>query len=219
MRDTTEDGTHDRATVVLSLVEYLDRYAPAVSASLRNTYPWADGLRPGRKLGDQPVDPERGRAPIQGREVDAFVDLAQKALAAADNRIEANSSALRRRLRQIAHIKLTSSIIAAVSGVGLIGALILDARIATFVGAGVNLLSTVVSLVAQYFDSPVYGESTAPRDIFARMVTMARDLTQLRHRLEVAAAGLDGDAPVLDLVRQANALVAELRTLEMQIGL
>jgi hypothetical protein len=205
-------GYDDPITVVTALVGYLDKHAPDMTVALRKRFPDAAAvLAPGKQLG--PGDD----AAVSGKTA-VFLELAREALITAKAQIETNTATLKGRLRFAARIRLIGALVATLSGAGLIGALIAEARILAFSGAAVSFASSVATLIAQYVESPVYGENTGAQALFASLVPLKQEVIEQLHEVELAARGAVGKASALALVRQANKIVANLDAIEMKLG-
>lgn len=199
-------------TQVTALVDYLHRQAPETAAALRAKFPEAaDSLTPGKWLGS-------GDEAFSTQQTMAFLELAREALGTARRQVDKSTDMLRARMRFAARFRLFGSFVAALSGAGMIGALIAEARILAFAGAAISFLSSLATLVAQYVEAPMYGENTGPQALFASLVPLKQQITECLQEVELAAQGRLHGLSALALVRQANKLVAELDGIEMKIG-
>ena len=224
----------DSIPMVSALVDYLEQHDPARIAGLRERFPGErELLAPGRKLGNvvRSEDPHQEAPRQRLRELFHFdsttdiekdhsallITLAHEALEAAKARLGDNSETLKRRMRRAANVRLGGNLVAALSGVGLIGALVAEAQLAAIATATVSLTSTTVSLVSQHLDAPVYGKGSGTRELFGQLVIMTRNIVELEQML--AIRDRTGYSPLVpeELARRANALVAELRSLEVMI--
>jgi hypothetical protein len=204
--------TDDPVTVVTALVGYLDKHSPEMAVDLRKRFPGAARvLAPGKQLG--PDDDEAGP-----KQTAALLQLSREALSTAKAQIEINTATLHGRLRFAARIRLVGALVATLSGAGLIGALIAEARILAFSGAAISFVSSVATLIAQYVEAPIYGDNSGPQALFASLVPLKQQMFELLQEVELAARGVAGEASALALVRQANKLVAELDGIEMKMG-
>lgn len=191
--------------MVWALIDYLDHHSPPVMARVRAENPELSELSSGRQLG-----PSVGKA-------DVYADIAKSALEIAENKIDSMSAYLKTRMMRAARWRMISSITAAVSTAGLVGALLVNARIAAIVTASVNVIASIVSILTQQFENSFLGQGPNAYELFKKLVSLAARVVGLRNELTLAEISNFSEDELLELTRKANALVAELHEVEFTV--
>src|SRR5690606_5016108 len=121
---------------VNSLVDLLFQYRPENIEKLKEKYTLSKTqeniLKPGRMLGDKTE-----------ADVYLYLDVAEEGLTLAKNRIHPNMQQLKSRLGKAKKLRLFGEIVAAISSVGLISALLVNESNVAIITAFINFFAVI----------------------------------------------------------------------------
>ncbi|MBI2736958.1 MAG: hypothetical protein HYX38_10485 [Rhodospirillales bacterium] len=194
---------------VTSLVSLLAAQDSSALKNLQNRYPTVKALQPGLKVLGTEKDVS----------LDAFHDLVAETLRVSHTRMVEIGRHLDKRLRWARRIRLGGSLVGGLASAGLVGAVLLEQRIATIITAIVSFVSSSFAVVADFIEN---GATSNPAGLAAMRLRAATAISQI--------ATLDGEAKLLSalnassderipVIQRANALAADVRQIEFEAGL
>ncbi|OJT26068.1 hypothetical protein BO221_09585 [Archangium sp. Cb G35] len=188
------------------LVNLVWRHAPDQLRALQSRFGDHPDLKPGRKLG--PNSP----ASVM------WLELAMEGLRVATTRVKPNLAKLRKRLGMAKTLRLVSSVIAALTGVGLIAALAAkNAGTKTLLTATLNFLATSTTLFANHLETSLYGGHGSLVDVFEELTASSAQAEQLLLELEGHLRTKPESRQASEAVRRASVLAANLLSLENRL--
>ncbi len=200
------DKKDESPIAIWAMIDYLDQNNPSFMSRIRKENPdIAPALSSGRTLGSN-----------EGK-VSIYSEIAKSSLEMAENKIDTTTAFLKRRMARAAHWRMFASITAAISTAGLIGALLVNARLASIITASVNVIASVVSIASQQLEVSFFGHGPNSYEIFRKLVSLASRVVGLRSELKLAEVSESSESEVLELTRRANALIAELQEVEFTV--
>jgi hypothetical protein len=209
MNDQRQDSP---IPAVRSISALLASHAQERLVKLRKDFPESSDLfNPNYRLG-----PSTDVAPSQGvdpRRNEALRALARDGLNVANTRIEKIIHSLSRRMKFARRIKLGGSIIAALSGAGVISALAISRPIEAAVSAALGFASSISSLIGEHFEQPLVGGQKSVGEYMQQILNAEKDARSL----DVLLHSNDGD-PVT-LAEQVNQIASTVRAVEIYSGL
>lgn len=199
-------GTH--APKINALVGLLNTYHPATLEELKRKHPaYAAQLEPGIRLGA-----------VEISDAHVYVEVALHGLQTARERVEPNMRRLRHRLSRAKRLRLIGQIVAAMTSIGLLTALLAgwDQGV-TVATAVVNFAAVVASLVAGHLEAPLYGGTGTLIDLFETLVTTNAEADQLIQDLLILQRTRPDEPRMMEQVMQANAVANKLRLAEHRL--
>ncbi|MCL1471625.1 hypothetical protein [Argonema antarcticum] len=191
---------------VNALVNTLNLYRPDQLDALRQRYPdQSESLTPGKKLG------ESNNTGV------AVAELAIYTLQAITEDANNGLRSLHLRLKRAAKIRLMSNIVGAVTSAGLISAVLVESKGVAIATALINLVSSVSLLISEYLESPSSGEQNRRQDL-NQLIKAVVDIEMLEFKLTIGIQTKANDEELLKLAQEANAVVALVRGILMNIG-
>jgi hypothetical protein len=208
--------TESTTPQIAALIEVLAAHDPNGLSRLQNTYKSAaDILTQSLKLGVE--KPQRGAS---AREIEAaYVDAALTALRAVRARVQPNLDYARERLSRAKTLRLTGALITAVTGAGVLTAVL--SQWPTVVAAGgaiVNLSGSACALIAGHLEGPLQGDKRSISDLFESLIKTVVEADPIIVALEIDLQLGRLTPDVAKRVERANALAAELREFELRLG-
>jgi hypothetical protein len=198
------------------LVSLLEDHGSIALDDLRARFPeYAADLRSGALLGSRTENARRKAGVTKQSPGLAWIEVASSALRVAVERSRPNADRVRARLALAKNLRLVGSIVATLTGAGLIGSL--SAQLhgpVTVATAVVNFVATLFTLVANHLEASLYGGRGTLFDLFVRMTKLTPEAEQLLQELLVHGRTDPNAADALECVRRANVLATELRTIE-----
>jgi hypothetical protein len=200
-------GQMGKGIRVDALVNALNRYQPEQLDKLRQQYPeQSELLALGQLMGE--VNPD----------TILVAKLAIMTLKAIKPPARSILNLLRRRLKQARKIRLIGNIVSAISSAGLISAVLVDSKGAALASALINLVSSVSQLISQHLESSSFGNQKGIQELFDQLVETVVDIEELESKLAVALKIQDNQEELLRLAQESNALVAQVRKVELTTG-
>ena len=200
-------GQMGKGIRVDALVNALNRYQPEQLDKLRQQYPeQSELLALGQLMGE--VTPD----------TILVAKLAIMTLKAIKTPARSILNLLRRRLKQARKIRLMGNIVSAISSAGLISAVLVDSKGAALASALINLVSSVSQLISQHLESSSFGNQKGIQELFDQLVETVVDIEELESKLAVALKIQDNPEELLRLAQESNALVAQVRKVELTTG-
>jgi hypothetical protein len=200
-------GQMGKGIRVDALVNALNRYQPEQLDKLRQQYPeQSELLALGQLMGE--VNPD----------TILVAKLAIMTLKAIKPPARSILNLLRRRLKQARKIRLMGNIVTAISSAGLISAVLVDSKGAALASALINLVSSVSQLISQHLESSSFGNQKGLQELFEQLVETVVDIEELESKLAVALKIQDNPEELLRLAQESNALVAQVRKVELTTG-
>jgi hypothetical protein len=200
-------GKMGKGIKVNALVDALNRYQPDQLDKLRQQYPeQSELLAQGQLMGE--VNPE----PI------LVAKLAIMTLKAIKTPARNILNRLRKRLKRARKIRLIGNIVTAISSAGLISAVLVDSKGAAIASALINLVSSISLLISQHLESSSFGNQNGLHELFDQLVETVVDMEDLESKLTVALKIQDDEDELLRLAQESNALVAQVRKVQLIIG-
>jgi hypothetical protein len=200
-------GQMGKGIRVDALVNALNRYQPEQLDKLRQQYPeQSELLALGQLMGE--VNPD----------TILVAKLAIMTLKAIKPPARSILNLLRRRLKQARKIRLMGNIVTAISSAGLISAVLVDSKGAALASALINLVSSVSQLISQHLESSSFGNQKGIQELFDQLVETVVDIEELESKLAVALKIQDNPEELLRLAQESNALVAQVRKVELTTG-
>ena len=200
-------GQMGKGIRVDALVNALNRYQPEQLDKLRQQYPeQSELLALGQLMGE--VNPD----------TILVAKLAIMTLKAIKTPARSILNLLRRRLKQARKIRLMGNIVSAISSAGLISAVLVDSKGAALASALINLGSSVSQLISQHLESSSFGNQKGIQELFDQLVETVVDIEELESKLAVALKIQDNQEELLRLAQESNALVAQVRKVELTTG-
>jgi hypothetical protein len=200
-------GQMGKGIKVNALVDALNRYQPEQLDKLRQQYPeQSELLALGQLMGE--VNPD----------TILVAKLAIMTLKAIKTPARSILNLLRRRLKQARKIRLMGNIVTAISSAGLISAVLVDSKGAALASALINLASSVSQLISQHLESSSFGNQKGIQELFDQLVETVVDIEELESKLAVALKIQDNPEELLRLAQESNALVAQVRKVELTTG-
>ena len=194
--ETTRDLEIPRTSALVGL---LSDHSPDDLSELRACYPdFAQLLQPGTTLGTLDADTR------------VLVELALRSLRVVQARAQPNLERLRTRLARAKMLRLLGGVVSTLTGAGLIAALVADAQLLAKLAAVVNFAVTLFALVASHLETPVYGGPGSLLESYETLAAADARAGLLAAELEACLHTKPRRAQVLDLVRRANELAADL---------
>ena len=197
---------------IAALIDVLSAHDPPGLARLRKQYKSADViLRQGMTLGG-------GRARSPDIEA-AFVDAALTALKAVRARVRPNLDYTRKRLSQAKTLRLTGSLITAVTGAGVLAAILSNwPDVVKACAAIVNLAGSACALIAGHLEGKLHGDTRSVSDLFESLIKTAVEAESEISLLEIDLRLGRLTPDVAKRVEHANALAAKLMEIEIRLG-
>ena len=200
-------GQMGKGIRVDALVNALNRYQPEQLDKLRQQYPeQSELLALGQLMGE--VTPD----------TILVAKLAIMTLKAIKTPARSILNLLRRRLKQARKIRLMGNIVSAIRSAGLISAVLVDSKGAALASALINLVSSVSQLISQHLESSSFGNQKGIQELFDQLVETVVDIEELESKLAVALKIQDNPEELLRLAQESNALVAQVRKVELTTG-
>lgn len=182
-----------------ALIDFMSRHRPDEVEILRQQYQ--------QKL-LQPAQPPLAAE----REKIAYKrSVVTKSLDNFDERREVALSWLRRRIDRANIIQLVGNIVTAISGAGVISAVVLQSYAAAVVTAIIGFLSSCLMLISQHLQAPLGKKLSESLD---DLVKLGSQIVRLRGQL----AREDSESQVLDVEQKAVEVTASITEVEAVIG-
>ena len=197
---------------IAALIDVLSAHDPAGLARLRKEYKSAGGiLTQGMTMGAR-----RARSP----DIEAvFVDAALTALRAVRERVQPNLDYARERLSRAKTLRLTGFLITAVTGAGVLAAILSNwPDVVKACAAIVNLAGSACALIAGHLEGPLQGDKRSISDLFESLIKTVVEADPIIVALEIDLRLGRLTPDVAKRVERANALAADLREFELRLG-
>jgi len=192
-----------------ALVDLLNTYQQPRLEELRQKYPGQhDLLNPGIALGET-----HSKALHQ-----VYVEVALEGLRTAKSRVEPNIRRLLQRLQSAKRLRLVGQVVAAVTSVGVIGAILgkWDSTVAVTT-AVVNFGAVLCALVAGHLETPLHGGKGSLIDSFETLASTTAEAEEVIQELVLLGRGGADESRVMEQVRRANAIAGKLRIAERML--
>ncbi len=147
---------------------------------------------------------------------EAYVELAQEGLKAAEQQTGMILDALASKLRWVKKLKLVSSLIAALSSLSLGSAVFAGNKVLQLCSAAVNFLAAAATVYGQYLEEPFSAKGIALTDLLERALKVDADVRQTK--LALVEAGTDTTLQAV-LVRHTAEIASEIRYISVFGGL
>ena len=194
---------------VTSLVALLSARDGAALEMLRRRHPGVAALQPGLKvLGAQ-----------SEASLAAFQDLAAETLRVSRDRMGEIARHLDRRLRWARRIRLGSSLVGGVASAGLLGAVLLEQRLAALISACITFAGSTFAIVADFIENGGTGNSGGLAALRLRAASAIGRIATLDGEIRLLALREAPAAERIAVIQQANALAADIRQIEFDAGL
>jgi len=193
---------------VTSLVALLAAQDSDALKDLRKRYPTVAALQPGLK--------------VLGSEKDisllAFQELTIETLRVSGSRMADIGRHLDKRLRWARRVRLGSSVIGGLASAGLLGAVLLEQRLATLVSAAVTFVSSSLALVADFVENGATGTAGGLAPMRLRAAAAIGQIAALDGEVKLLSALNASASERITVIQRANALAAEIRQIEFEAG-
>jgi hypothetical protein len=193
---------------VTSLVSLLAAQDSPALENLRKRYPTVTGLQPGLK--------------VLGAEKDisvlAFQELAIETLRVSRSRMAEIGRHLDKRLRWARRVRLGSSLVGGLASAGLLGAVLLEQRLATLVSAAVTFISSSLAVVGDFVENGAAGTAGGLASMRLRAAAAIGQIAALDGEVKLLSALNASSSERITVIQQANALAAEVRQIEFEAG-
>ena len=194
---------------VTSLVALLSARDGAALETLRKRHPGVAALQPGLK--------------VLGAEGDAnlaaFQELAAETLRVSRERMGEIGRHLDRRLRWARRIRLSSSLVGGVASAGLLGAVLLEQRLAALISASVTFAGSALAIVADFIENGGAGNTGGLAALRLRAAGAIGRIATLDGETRLLALRAAPASEQIAVIQQANALAADIRQIEFEAGL
>ncbi|MDB5439773.1 MAG: hypothetical protein JWM33_2200 [Caulobacteraceae bacterium] len=194
-------------TSLRAMIELLSRTAPDQLAEIGRRHPTAD-LRADLELGAEAADTDHGAA----------VEVAAVALRQATKSVDRVKVYVHNRMRLHGRYALTGSLLGAGSSVGVVAAISRDLHTFELLAAAIGFVGSTAALVSQHIESSPHG-GVSISEALAQLVRISRDLAEAQGSVEVFQAIRAKTISIKSVIRRANMAVAELRALEIALGI
>jgi hypothetical protein len=201
---------------IAALVDVLSAHDPAELSRLRHQYKGAANmLAEGTTMGGAEHPSDTQSSEIQP----AHVDTALTVLKVVRARIRPNLDYARQRLARVKTLRLTGSLITAVTATGVLAAIFSNWPNELKASAAiVNLGGSACALIAGYLEGRSYGDNRSIADLYENLIKAAVEAESLIDALELDLRLGSLTQDVKDRVVRANAAAAELRWAEFRLG-
>lgn len=193
---------------VNSLVDLISKNDPESYGKILNKYPASsEYLQPGLILGEVSV------------EVKAVAELTIGALSQVMNSSRKITGKLQKKIDRHRAVRLTGNIVAALTGAGLISAILIGETEVAIITAIVNFISILSVLISDFIESSLYGEKKDINQYIQYLIKSVVDADRYKAEIELLLAKDSSEGEIITLVKKANLVAAELRAAEMYVGL
>jgi hypothetical protein len=188
-----------------SIVALIDQSNPEILDDLKRRFPESASLFDvGLELGST-----TGLA-------EAYIGLAKAGLTAGEQQIDVILDALSSKMRWVKKLKLTSSLITALSSIGLGSAVLARKEVWELCLAVVNFFAAATTIYGHYLEEPFSAKGIGLVDLLERALKVEGDIRQTK----LALLKADGDEPLqIKLVKDTNDISAEIRYISVFGGL
>jgi hypothetical protein len=194
---------------VTSLVSLLAARDPAILEELRKRFPKVAAIQPGLKVLGTPSEAD----------MTAFKQLAVEVLRVSRDQIATIGKHLDSRLRWARRVRLGSSLVGGLASAGLLGAVLLEKRLAALIAAAVTFTSSGLAVIADFIENGLGGQAAGLSAIRLRAASVVGRIATLEGEAKLASAVSTPSAEWIAIVQRANAVAAEVRQIEFEAGL
>jgi hypothetical protein len=206
------------APKINALISLIAKYHPSNLKELRQRYPqYAETLRGGTQLGNE----EFKITPWK----DFGIDIALIGLRTAIERFEPNFDRLRQRLALLKKLRLVASIASLGSIPVLFTTLAPEMGKLATISAIITLFGGVILQFASYLETPDYGGKKNFAELYEEFSNIYVEATKIELKLKLFKEQIESgqrqnenDEDIVELVKLANKVAADLNWAEIQLG-
>ncbi len=149
----------------------------------------------------------------------ALGELAIESLSVSMESIRKISSQLQNRLKKANRIRLVANLTGAFTSAGIISMLTTGPnKCALLVTAIVNFSSVAFIIISNFFETSLFGNKDKMQNFLQEIITMAVDAEMLKSEINILLLTQESDSEVIDAVKKANLIAAQLRAKELNVG-
>ena len=190
-----------------SLVDFLLKYDPVGYEKILDKYPSSVSyLKPGLVLGEVSV------------EIKSIAELTLKALSQVIESSKNITEKLQKKVDRYRAVRLAGNLVAALTSAGLISSVLTGETQLAIITAIVNFIAIVSVMISNYIESSLYGEKKDINQYIQYLIKNVVDADRYKTDLDLLLVTDQDEKKIIEIIKKANLIAAELRTAEMSVG-
>lgn len=151
-------------------------------------------------------------------ETRVLAELSMKSLSVAMTSINNTIFHLQKKLSRANKVRLFGNIIGASTSAGIISLVFIGSKRLALLTAFINFSASICLIVSNFIQTSIYGTKQNINEFIQSLINSAVDADKLSTDISLLLKTNDSDEKIIDAVRKANHIAAEIRAIEMYTG-